>query len=194
MASERTRLFYFAFRVAPGGYSMRIVISNEYGGDRHSSTVNLNVPSFREAQVQISSLQLARHVERSEPEATSKKRGLSIMPNVAHIFSSENPVCLLYFEAYNVASISSPADSFQVCCRLSRSGREVRSFTMKHPKTGMKALVGMKLDLANLAPGEYMLTAEVLDRNGKRQAGAAAVLFLAPPHVIFGRMPGDMLE
>ncbi len=194
LANDRTRLFYFGFRMAPGRYNVRIVVSNAHSDRRRSTTIKLNVPSFRQPQPQISSLQMARYVEMSEQEAGPPKRDLSILPNIAHIFPNENPVCLLYFEAYNVAPISAPADSFQVCCRLSRLGREVRSFTMKHPATGAKALVDIKLDLANLEPGEYMLTAEVLDRNGKRQTGAVTMLSLAPPNVIFSRMPGDMLE
>jgi hypothetical protein len=194
LANDRTRLFYFGFRMAPGRYNVRIVVSNAHSDRRRSTTIKLNVPSFRQPQPQISSLQMARYVEMSQQEARPHKRGLSILPNIAHIFPNENPVCLLYFEAYNVAPISAPTDSFQVCCRLSRLGREVRSFTTKHPTTGAKALVDIKLDLTNLEPGEYMLTAEVLDRNGKRQTGAVTMLSLAPPNVIFSRMPGDMLE
>ncbi len=194
LANDRTRLFHFGFRMAPGRYNVRIAISNAHSDRRRSTTIKLNVPSFRQPQPQISSLQMARYVEMSEQEAMPSKRGLSILPNIAHIFPSENPVCLLYFEAYNVTPISAPADSFQVCCRLSRLGREVRSFTTKHAATGAKALVDIKLDLTNLEPGEYMLTAEVLDRNGKRQAGAVTMLSLAPANVIFSRMPGDMME
>ncbi|MGH7595417.1 MAG: hypothetical protein ACREOI_03650 [bacterium] len=194
LASERTRLFYFGFRMAPGRYNVRIAISNADSDRRRSTTIKLNVPSFRQPQPQISSLQLARYIEMSEQEVMPPKPGLSILPNIAHIFPSENPVCLLYFEAYNLAPISASADSFQVCCRLSLLGREVRSFTTKHSATGEKKLVDVKLDLTNLEPGEYMLTTEVLDQNGKRQAGAVTMLSLAPPNVIFSRMPGDMME
>jgi hypothetical protein len=194
LANDRTRLFYFGFRMAPGRYNVRIAISNAHSDRRRSTTIKLNVPSFRQPQPQISSLQMARHVEMSEQEAMPQKRGLSILPNIAHIFPNENPVCLLYFEAYNVTPISAPEDSFQVSCRLSRLGREVRSFTTKHPATGAKALVDVKVDLTGLAPGEYRLTAEVLDRNGKRQAGGVTMLSLMPPNVIFSRMPGDMME
>ncbi|MCI0694300.1 hypothetical protein L0337_20115 [candidate division KSB1 bacterium] len=194
LANDRTRLFYFGFRVTPGRYNVRIVISNAYSDRRRSTTIKLNVPSFRQPQPQISSLQMARYVETSEQVAMPQKRGLSILPNIAHIFSGEKPICLLYFEAYNVASISAPEDSFQVWCRLSRLGREVRSFTTKHSAASPKALVDVKLDLTGLAPGEYMLTAEVLDRNGKRQAGGVTMLSLTHPNVISSRMPGDMLE
>ncbi|MGH7456297.1 MAG: hypothetical protein ACRENG_33405, partial [bacterium] len=194
LANDRTRLFHFGFRMAPGRYNVRIAISNAHSDRRRSTTIKLNVPSFQQPQPQISSLQMARYAETPQQEARLPKRGLSILPNIAHIFPSENPVCLLYFEAYNVAPISAPADSFQVCCRLSRLGREVRSFTTKHPATGVKALVDVKLDLANLEPGEYMLTAEVLDQNGKRQTGGVTMFSLAPPNVIFSRMPGDMME
>lgn len=194
LANDRTRLFYFAFRMAPGRYNARIAISHAHSDRRRSTTIKLNVPSFRQAQPQISSLQMARYVAKSEQEATFPKPGLSILPNVAHVFPIENPVCLLYFEAYNVAPISAPEDSFQVSCRLSRFGREIRSFTTKHPAIGAKALIDVKMDLAGLAPGEYTLTAEVLDRNGKRHAGRVTMLSLTHPNVIFSRMPGDMLE
>jgi hypothetical protein len=194
LANDRTRLFYFGFRMAPGRYNARIAISNAHSDRRRSTTIKLDVPSFRQPQPKISSLQMARYVEMSEQEVTSAKRGLSILPNIAHVFPSANPVCLLYFEAYNVTPSSAPADSFWVCCRLSRLGREIRSLTTKHAANSARALVDVKLDLADLEPGDYMLTAEVLDRNGKRQTGGVTMLSLAPPNIIYSRMPGDIME
>lgn len=191
LENERTRLFYFGFRMAPGRYTMRIVINNEYGDKPLASNFELNVPSFQELKPQISSLVLASYTETPQ-EALLNKPQRSIMPNVAHVFSGENPFCFLYFEAYNVSSTSSPADSFQVLCRLSRFGREVRSFTAKHPQTGAKAMVDMKLNLADLEPGEYMLTANMVDSSGKTKASTAAMFHLVAPDVIFSKMRGDM--
>ncbi len=73
-------------------------------------------------------------------------------------------------------------------------GREIRSFTAQHPKTGTKSGVDMKLDLMNLELGEYALSAEVLDQNDKREAGAVAKLTIIPPTIIFSKMLGDMLQ
>jgi hypothetical protein len=190
LENGQTRLFYFRFRMAPGRYTMRVVINNEYGDKPLAGNVELNVPSFQEMKPQISSLVLASYAETPE-EALINKHQRSIIPNVAHIFSSENPFCFLYFEIYNVTS-TSPTDSFQVLCRLSRFGREVRSFTAKHPQTGAKAMVDMKLNLADLKPGEYLLTANLLDSSGKLKASTAAMFQLVAPDVIFSKMPEAM--
>lgn len=191
LENERTRLFFFKFRMTPGGYTMRIALDNAYGNDRHAAIFKLNIPAFQPLQTQISSLQLSYDDERFEADSTPMKNGRTILPNVTHTFSSKTPFCFLYFEAYNVASRS---DSFLVSCRLNRLGRDIRSFTEPHPKTGMKAGVDMKLDLLNLEPGEYTLITEVLDQNGKREAGAVAMLTIVPPAMIFSKMPDVMLQ
>lgn len=191
LENEQTRLFYFKFQMTPGVYSMRITIDNEYGNDRPSAIFKLNVPAFPPAQAQISSLQLSYNGERSAPDSMPGQNGAAILPNVTHTFSSKSPYCFLYFEVYHVASLS---DSFLVYCRLSRLGREIRSFTASYPKTGTRSGIDMKLDLVNLEPGEYALSTEVLDQNGKREAGAVAMLTIMPPTIIFSKMPGAVLQ
>ncbi|MCI0694299.1 hypothetical protein L0337_20110 [candidate division KSB1 bacterium] len=176
----RTHIFYFAFRVAPGNYDLRIIVGDEQVDSRFSYTCKIDIPSFTKTQLQISSLLLARHLEMSGNDSIMQKNGRSLIPNVPHLFAAQNRAGFFYFEAYNLSANSSPADSFQVHFRLSHQGREINSASWKIPKPGPIAAINLPLHLSGLEAGEYWLRVTVIDQDGKRNASAFAVFYVAP--------------
>jgi hypothetical protein len=121
---------------------------------------------------------LARHIKFSEAESPLRKNGRLVVPNVPHIFSFEKPTCFLYFEAYNLAPVSSHEGAFQVQCQISRMGKGVRAGGWTIPKSETKVAVSFPLDLKDLEPGEYLLTVTVVDQDGKHRASAGAMFYI----------------
>jgi hypothetical protein len=164
--------------MAPGDYTVRIVVDDHYAGRQLSSVFKINVPSFRPPQLQISSLLLARHLEPSEQASPWRKNGRFIIPNVQRNIDSEIPLCFLYFEVYNFEPVSSPTDSFQFHYSISRSGQTIRSVRRNVFKLENKIAVSLPLQLSGLAPGEYALTVRIVDQNSKHDTSASSVFNL----------------
>ena len=175
-----THIFYFAFRMEPGSYSLRVIIGDEQVDGRFSYTCKIDIPSFAKTPLQISSLLLARHLEMSGNDSIIRKNGRSLIPNVPHLFAAQNRAGFFYFEAYNLSANSSPADSFQVHFRLSHQGREIHSASWKIPKPGPIAAINLPLHLSGFETGEYWLRVTVIDQDSKRNASAFAVFYIAP--------------
>ncbi|MGH7595418.1 MAG: hypothetical protein ACREOI_03655 [bacterium] len=180
-SSIHTHIFYFAFRVKPGSYNLRVIIGDEQVDGRFSYACKIDIPSFTKTQLQISSLLLARHLEMSEKNSVLRKNGRSMIPNVPRLFTAQNRVGFVYFEAYNLPVSSSPADSFQCHLRLSRQdGGEIYSAILMIPKPGPIAVITLSLNLGELEAGEYWLSVTVADPYSRRNASAFAVLYVAP--------------
>jgi len=180
-SNRHTQLFHFAFRLEPGSYTLRVIIGDEQMRQRFSHAGKIKAPSFRQAQPQISSLLMARQLDMSGQAAILQKNGRSILPNVPHLFSAEQPRGFVYFEAYNLSPSLSSGDSFQVYCFVSHAGRNVSALSWKSPKPGAKAVISLPLNLSDVEAGEYLLTVKVVDLNSGREASAAALFYLSRP-------------
>ncbi|MCI0698121.1 hypothetical protein L0337_39715 [candidate division KSB1 bacterium] len=178
LSSGETHLFYFTFLREPGSYTLRILVDDEYANNHLSSGCKINVPSFRQSQLQISTLQLARCIELSGQASPLKKNGRIVMPNVQHNINTEAPLGFLYFEAYNLQPVFSPADSFQVHCRISHFGKEIESASWSGAKPDTSVTISLPLNLRALDPGEYVATVTVIDQQGKRTASASTVFYM----------------
>jgi len=194
-SNRHTHLFYFAFRLEPESYTLRVVIGDEQMRQRFSYVCKINAPSFRQSQPQISSLLMARQLDMSGQAAILQKNGRGILPNVSHLFSAEQPRGFVYFEAYNLPSISSSGDSFQIYCFVSRAGRNVSALSWKSPKPGAKAAISLPLNLSDVEAGEYLLTVKVVDLNSGREASAVAIFYLSrPTHPSLGVLESRILQ
>jgi len=178
LSHRLTYTFYFAFRIAPGNYALRLMIGDDQARQRFSYACRLNVPSYRKPQLQISSLLLARFLELSNNEALLQKNGRSLIPNVPHLFAAEKRAGFTYFEVYHLSLDSTANDSFQVLYRLSRLGKEVYSTSWLSAKPGAKAAINLPLNLQNLEEGEYWLHITVVEQQGKRQASASSPFYV----------------
>jgi hypothetical protein len=178
LSSSQTCLFRSTFRIEPGSYTLRVMVNDIHGSNRFASACKITVPSFGNTQLQLSSLQLARHIELSDEASELQKNGRIIIPNVPHTFATGSPPCFLYFEGYNLKPDSLHAGSFQVLCRVMRGDQEIRSASWNSPKPDTKVAVSLQLNLSDLEPGEHMLKVTVVDQNGIREAGAVAVFYI----------------
>ncbi len=180
-SNRHTQLFYFAFRLEPGSYTLRVIIGDTQMRQRLSHTGKITAPSFRQAQPQISSLLMARQLDMSGDAAIVQKNGRSILPNVPHLFNADSPRGFVYFEAYNLSPIPSPGDSFQVSCFVSQAGKAISVLGWRSLKPGAKAAISLPLNLSDVDAGEYSLTVKVMDLISGREASAAAIFYLSRP-------------
>jgi hypothetical protein len=180
-SNRHTQLFYFAFRLDPGSYTLRVIIGDTQMRQRLSHTGKITAPSFSQAQPQISSLLIARQLDMSGQAAILQKNGRSILPNVPHLFNAEQTRGFVYFEAYNLSPISAPGDSFQVSCWVSQAGKEISVVGWKSPKPGAKTAISLPLNLSDVDAGEYLLTMKVVDLHSGRVASAAAFFYVSRP-------------
>jgi hypothetical protein len=170
---SKTRLFCFRFSLEPGAYALRVVVDDQHANRRLSTSCKIEAPSFGAPRLKISSIQLAHGVEEFDGVSTLQKNGRIMIPNVKQIFKQESPSCLFYFEAYNLEFGDSAADSFQVHYSIRRGRKEVFSARENYLKPGSMAAVSVPLNPKILGPGEYVLTATVVERNGKEKSRAS---------------------
>jgi hypothetical protein len=163
---------------------LRVVVEDEHTGSRFANACKIEVPSFHSSQLQLSSLQLARHLGFSTSDSPLSKNGRLVIPNVPHVFSSDKPSCFLYFEAYNLTPMSSPTDSFQVQCQISRLGKQVRLVRWNIPCAETKVAVSLPLNFKDLVPGDYLLTVTIVDQDGKRESKAVAQFYIVRPSIV----------
>ena len=180
-SNRHTQLFYFVFRLEPADYTLRVVIGDEQAPQRFSYVCSITAPAFHKPQPQISSLLLAHQLDMSGQPAIVQKNGRSLLPNVPHLFSTEQPRGFLYFEVYNLSAAPAPGDSFQVYCFVSQAGKNVSTLSWKSPKPGANATISFPLNLSDVETGEYLLIVKVFDLHDQREASAAAIFHLARP-------------
>ena len=181
---SKTHLFYLPFQIEPGKYTLRVVVEDGHTGNQFTGACKIKVPSFHNSQLQLSSLQLARHIKFSSAESPLNKNGRLVIPNVPQIFSSNKPSCFLYFEVYNLMPMSSSTDSFQVQCRISRVGKDVRLASWNIPQSDTNVAVSLQLNFKDLIPGDYMLTVTIVDQDGEREGKAVAQFCIIHPSVM----------
>jgi hypothetical protein len=173
----------------PGKYHLKFVVRENQTGRMGSFETDLNVPDLKSQPLKMSSIVLANQLQSAKKGATPSpliRDGSEIIPNVTHVFSSEQHL-RLYYEVYdparakalggpesgqaksgihlltNVALFSGKAKVFE------SSLVELTELNARDRKAGVFQL---DLPLSTLKPGFYTCQVNVIDD--------AAGLFLFP--------------
>jgi VWFA-related protein len=184
----------------PGKYHLKFVVRENQTGRMGSFETDLNVPDLKSQPLKMSSIVLASQLQSAKKGATPNplvRDGSEIIPNVTHVFSSEQHL-RLYYEVYdpgranasgapgagqaksgvhlltNVALFSGKAKVFE------SSLVELTELNARDRKAGAFQL---DLPLSTLKPGFYTCQVNVIDD--------AAGLFLFPRLALLIRSEGS---
>jgi len=161
----------------PGIYIINLSVTN--AGNVGSNSFRLNVPSFDDSALMISSIELAYDIS---PDSSGKllKSGYRVLPNASGRFQQENNAIYLYAEAYNI-DISPDADSsYTVTMEIYDSQGEYYK-TIKpvsYIKPGESAIIITGFSIAAFDGGMYKLKLTVTD--GNRTASAEKAFSVIP--------------
>jgi VWFA-related protein len=85
------------FLLPAGAYHLKFVVRENQTGKLGSFETDLTVPDLKKAPLKMSSVVLASQKKKEKPKAPSPLR---VLPNVAHVFTTDQPL-YLYYEVYD---------------------------------------------------------------------------------------------
>ena len=152
----------------PGAYLVNLSVTNE--GNIGSSSFKLNVPSFSDTALMVSSIEWAYDIR---PDSAGKllKGGYRVLPNASGRFQQENNVIYLYAEAYNF-DISPDADSnYVVTLEIYDSQGELYKIInpINYVKPGESAIIITGFSITAFEGGMYKMRLVLTDENRTAQ-------------------------
>jgi VWFA-related protein len=105
-----------AFQLPPGKYRLKFVVRENETGKLGSFEATLTVPDFKQAPLKMSSIVLATQTQQATKRRTDDpmvQNGVELIPNVTHVFSS-NQDLYFFYEVYDPARGRSHAASASV--------------------------------------------------------------------------------
>jgi len=161
----------------PGSYMVDLSVAND--GNVGSNSLRLNVPSFGDTALMISSIEWAYDIS---PDSTGSllKSGYRVLPNASGRFQQENNVIYLYAEAYNI-DISSDADSsYTVTMEIydSQGGLYKTIEPISYIKPAESAIIITGFSIAAFDGGLYKMKLIVTD--GNRAASTEKAFSIIP--------------
>ncbi|UCH63840.1 MAG: hypothetical protein JSU77_05190 [Fidelibacterota bacterium] len=139
------------FSLNPGSYELQVTVGDRHG-NQSDSTLQVEVPGYRDSGLEISTIQLSNLIRRSDGLKEFFKRGLTVWPNAGCIYSSDRPLLWHYTEVYGLT----PLDTVTIRTGIWRDNTEVISLGPR--RTLSPSLVFSDwgaVDLSSLAAGDY---------------------------------------
>jgi hypothetical protein len=152
------------FLLPPGTYHLKFVVRENAGGKLGSFETDFTVPDLKKSPLKMSSVVLASQTG-IKPKAPSP---LPVVPNVAHVFTSDRPL-YLYYEVYDPAH--KPA--MRLLTSIQFFAGKVKTYETplveaKEVNTPQRkaATFQIEVPLSNLRPGWYTCQVNVVDDAG----------------------------
>jgi VWFA-related protein len=181
-ASEQIRRkniqYETGFLLPPGSYHLKFVVRENQTGRLGSFETDIVVPDLKKAPLKMSSVVLASQ-RGAKPKAPSP---LPVLPNVAHVFSAQQPM-YLYYEVYDPAQkpgvhLSTSIQFFSGKVRTYVTPRvEVRELNTPQRQA---AAFEIEVPLDRLRPGWYTCQVNVIDSTGGTFAFPRIPLVIKP--------------
>jgi GWxTD domain-containing protein len=161
----------------PGSYIINLSVTND--GNVGSNSLRLNVPSFNDTALTISSIEWAYDIS---PDSTGNllKNGYRVLPNASGRFQQESGVIYLYAEVYNI-DISPDADSSYTVTMEIYNSQNDHYKTIKpvsYTKPGESSVIVTGFSIAAFDGGMYKMKLMVTD--GDRTASTEKAFSVIP--------------
>lgn len=146
----------------PGSYRMDLIAKNDK--NTGSASFIMEVPSFRDSALGVSSIEWAYDISRDSGGKLCKN-GLRVMPNATRRFQQENKVVYLYAETYNL-DVSPDADSeYTVTLDIyDNQGNLYKTIEPnRYKKPGESSVVATGFSIATFDGGMYNMEMNVAD-------------------------------
>lgn len=179
-------LFQKQLVLAPGLYKLEMVVKDMTSGKMTLLEQRLEVPSYPDGQLALSSVVLARSIQKSDnPKETAFTFGsLKVIPSADHMFRQDEEMGF-YFQVYGLQSdASSGKPKAKVEFALTPKGQEPsmwRNASDLLMPFGTHATVARIGSLSAFKPGDYELRIRVTDLISGQQVSSTNPLAILNP-------------
>lgn len=161
----------------PGSYTVDLSVTND--GNSGWNSFKLNVPSFPDSALALSSIEWAYSIK---PDSVGKllKNGYCVMPNASGRFHQDDNIVYLYAETYNIDISPNSDSSYNVLMDIYNSRGELyKSINpVSYVKPGKSAVIATGFSIAAFEGGMYKMKLTVKD--GERQAWTEKAFSVIP--------------
>ncbi len=146
------------FTLAPGSYLLQIVVEDQLGS-KFDSTFQVVVPTYREWELDMSSVQLAALIQRSTSQKDEFfKHGLVVWPRAPAVFGRDHPLLWYLAVVYGVTHL----DTVEIQATIWQDSLKVFSTGLKRaPSPALTYVDRGAINLSALNPGTYQLQLKV---------------------------------
>lgn len=155
---------YFALK--PGFYKLKVEMKDLHSAFSRSFLKDLQVRAFSESELDVSEIQFASQINRSDVQNRFYKNGYTVIPNTDCFYGTGLPVVMFYLEIYNLKQDNEPdSTKYGVAYKIIDSdGRVAREFPEKvRPKPGNSAVEVSGVNIISFRSGTYFLEIAVRD-------------------------------
>ncbi len=171
------------FLLKPGEYDLEITIKDQSTEKSSTHQSGLSVPSFEEAALQLSEIQLARSIGRAEEKNAFVKNNYEVVPNPARIFGIESPFVFSYVEIYNLNGEAIDSGEYtKEYSIVDLTGNMIKSTGKPATIRSENAFWVDKINTIDVASGKYMLNLKVTDSSTGAVAERSTVLWVSNPN------------
>lgn len=162
-----------SFLLSPGQYHLKFVVRENQDGRTGAFETDLVIPDLRKEKIKLSSVLLS---SQRAPEGKKKSDsplmsdGQVLIPNVAHVFSAEQPMTL-YYEVYD--PVAAKKNAIHLLTSISFFRGKVKVYetpvveaTSLNDAARRAATFQFSLPTKTLAPGWYTCQVNVIDDAG----------------------------
>ena len=160
------------FLLPPGKYVLKYVVRENQTGRTGSFESDIVVPDLKSAPVKMSSVIVSNQKQPARQKNNPLVReGTQIVPNVTHVFSS-NQHLYFYYEVYDPATPAESSEKFsaRILTNVAFYRRDVKAYETSLVEADQinvpeRKAAGFELDvpLSNLKPGFYTCQINVID-------------------------------
>ncbi|PYR84342.1 MAG: VWA domain-containing protein, partial [Acidobacteria bacterium] len=175
------------FLLPPGKYVLKYVVRENQTGRTGSFETDIVVPDLKSAPVKMSSVIVSNQKQPGRQKNNPLVReGTEIVPNVTHVFSS-NQHLFFYYEVYDPAKPAESSEKFsaRILTNVAFYRRDVKAYETALVEADQinvpeRKAAGFELDvpLSNLKPGFYTCQINVIDDAAGKFAFPRLALFI----------------
>ncbi len=156
-----------------GEYNFNIRLRDLNSTDSAITTVDNFTISFPKDKICFSDIELLNSYKKSDSASILNKNGYKLDPNILNYYDNKTDVLSYYAEIYNTKEVLGENPFLiKVYIRPFETNIELSDYIIFKRMTPQNVIVLLSsFDIKDLATGNYILVAEVYDRNNKKLAG-----------------------
>jgi GWxTD domain-containing protein len=180
--SPHTELLRFTFLATPGDYLATVKVANREQQTYFSFDHEIEIPDYHYEELQISDLQIATAIRRTDEMSELVKNGRHVTPNVSHIFGPHHQFLFVYSEVYNLILQNNEYNQFEATFSVvDREGRSLKAIPYKIDKPGRASAVSVALPIEDLPSGNYKVILDIEDLDNSEFAYNFANIIILKP-------------
>jgi GWxTD domain-containing protein len=169
-----------AFNLPPGKFRLQGKVEDLNRDTTYTKALDLDLSAYSDTVLQISNLEFATQIERTEEVNKFYKNGFRVIPNPERLYGTALPMLYFYSEIYNFEDSTGEFTVDRIV--LDSARKEVKRLPVKvHKKVGSSAVEVDGFSIASLPSGTYYLKVVVVDGDNGETTSAESKFFIFRP-------------